>query len=58
VTIASVSYFYMSNIHTLSAIFALPLASDAMMAARRAHAIEVVLGYLRPDRSSESLAAN
>ena len=48
ITVAGVSYFYMSNIHTLSAIFAQPLAADAGMAARRAHAVEVVLGYLRP----------
>jgi AcrR family transcriptional regulator len=48
ITIAGISYFYMSNIHTLSAIFAKPLAEDANMAARRAHAVEVVLGFLRP----------
>jgi AcrR family transcriptional regulator len=54
ITIAGVSYFYMSNIHTLSAIFALPLTDDKLMAARRAHAVDVVLGYLRPE---ESLAA-
>jgi AcrR family transcriptional regulator len=54
ITIAGLSYFYLSNIHTLSVIFDAPLASDEAMAARRAHAIEVVLGYLRP---CESLAA-
>ena len=48
ITIAGISYFYMSNIHTLSAIFEAPLAADSEMAARRAHGIEVVLGYLRP----------
>ena len=48
ITIAGVSYFYMSNIHTLSVIFDQPLTEDAGMAARRAHAVEVVLGYLRP----------
>ena len=48
ITIAAISYFYMSNIHTLSVIFDAPLAADPGMAARRAHAIEVVLGYLRP----------
>jgi AcrR family transcriptional regulator len=48
ITIASLSYFYLSNIHTLSIIFDAPLAADASMDARRAHAIEVVLGYLRP----------
>ena len=57
ITVAGVSYVYMSNIHTFSVVFDLPLASEPMMAARRAHAIEVVLGYLRPDQATESLAA-
>ena len=48
ITIAGVTYFYLSNIHTLSVIFDKPLTGDAQMAERRAHAIEVVLGYLRP----------
>ena len=48
ITIAGISYFYLSNIHTLSVIFDAPLASDEGMAVRRAHAIEAVLGYLRP----------
>ena len=50
ITVAGVSYVYMSNVHTFSVVFDLPLASEPMMAARRAHAIEVVLGYLRPAR--------
>jgi AcrR family transcriptional regulator len=54
ITIAGVSYFYLSNIHTLSVVFAAPLASEAATAARRAHAIEVILGYLRP---GDALAA-
>lgn len=48
ITATGVSYFYLSNIHTLSVVFDAPLASDEAMASRRAHAIEVVLGYLRP----------
>ena len=48
ITIAGISYFYMSNIHTLSVIFDAPLADEAQMATRRAHGIAVVLGYLRP----------
>jgi TetR/AcrR family transcriptional regulator len=50
ITVAGVSYVYMSNVHTFSVVFDLPLASEPMMAARRTHAIEVVLGYLRPAR--------
>ncbi len=48
ISIAGISYFYMSNIHTLSVIFDAPLDDEAAMAARRRHAVEVVLGYLRP----------
>lgn len=48
ISIAGLSYFYLSNIHTLSVIFEAPLGADESMAARRDHAIEVVLGYLRP----------
>jgi AcrR family transcriptional regulator len=51
ITVAALTYFYLSNIHTLSVIFDAPLASDPSMATRRAHAIEVVLGYLRPGES-------
>jgi TetR/AcrR family transcriptional regulator len=51
ITIAGLSYFYLSNIHTLSIIFDSPLASDGNMAKRKAHAIEVVLGYLSPGES-------
>jgi AcrR family transcriptional regulator len=48
ITIAGISYFYMSNIHTLSVIFDAALDREPAMAERRAHAIAVVLGYLRP----------
>jgi AcrR family transcriptional regulator len=48
ITIAGISYFYMSNIHTLSVVFGAELHGDAEMNARRAHAVEVVPGYLRP----------
>jgi AcrR family transcriptional regulator len=48
ITIASVGYFYFSNIHTLSTIFARDFASDAERKTRHDHALEVVLGYLRP----------
>jgi TetR/AcrR family transcriptional regulator len=48
ITLTGVSYFYLSNIHTLSVVFGARLAEEAAMERRRAHAIEVVLGYLRP----------
>jgi AcrR family transcriptional regulator len=47
ISIAALSYFYFSNIHTLSVIFARRLDSPAEMAKRRAHAVEVILGFLR-----------
>jgi len=48
VTIVGVSYFYLSNIHTLSVVFGRKLTEEKAMAERRGHAVEVVLGYLRP----------
>jgi AcrR family transcriptional regulator len=48
ITIVAVGHFYCANIHTLSAILGEDLASDAALALREAHAVEVVLGYLRP----------
>jgi len=48
ISIAALGYFYLSNRHTLSTIFAIDLGSDAAREARQAHLIEVVMGYLRP----------
>ena len=48
ITIASVGYFYFSNIHTLSTIFARDFSSAPELATRHDHAVAVVLGYLRP----------
>jgi AcrR family transcriptional regulator len=47
ISIAGLSYFYFSNIHTLSVIFDKALSSEAELAARRAHVEEVILGFLR-----------
>jgi TetR/AcrR family transcriptional regulator len=47
ISIAGVSYFYFSNIHTLSVIFAVPLESAKSITARRTHVEDVILGYLR-----------
>lgn len=46
VTIASVSYFYLSNSATLGVIFVRNLRSPRSLAERRRHVVEVVLGYL------------
>jgi AcrR family transcriptional regulator len=47
ISIAGVSYFYFSNIHTLSVIFDVALESEGEMAARRRHVEDVIMGYLR-----------
>ena len=51
ISIAALSYFYLSNNHTLSAIFGRDLGATEAQAHRRRHAVEVVLGFLRPDDS-------
>jgi AcrR family transcriptional regulator len=48
ISIAGVAYFYFSNIHTLSTIFARDLNSAASLAERERHVTDVILGYLRP----------
>ena len=49
VSFAGLSFFYYSNIHTLSVIFGRDLQSDAAIAERRAHVIEFALRALRPE---------
>jgi len=48
VTIVALGHFYVANRHTLSAVLEADLASEAALAEREAHAVGVVLGYLRP----------
>jgi AcrR family transcriptional regulator len=50
ISIAALSYFYLGNNHTLSAVFGRDLASDAARRDRLAHMTDVILGYLRPGR--------
>ena len=45
--IAGLSYFFFSNVHTLSVIFDVPLDSPREMTCARRHAVDVILGYLR-----------
>jgi AcrR family transcriptional regulator len=47
ISIAALSYFYLSNHHTLTAIFGQPLMSARAHRERLAHVCEVVLGYVR-----------
>jgi len=46
VSIAGLAYFYLSNNHTLSAIFGRSLMTAAALDERHAHITAVVLGYL------------
>jgi len=48
ITLLAVGHFYAANLHTLSAIFGTPLGTEAALAVREAHVVEVVLGWLRP----------
>ena len=48
ITIAGLSYFYLSNQHTLSAIFGRSLMSPRARRDRLLHMTDVVLSYLRP----------
>lgn len=48
VSIAALSYFYFSNRATLSNAFGRAFDSPAARRARRAHVVEVILGYVRP----------
>ncbi|WP_159588991.1 TetR/AcrR family transcriptional regulator [Chelativorans xinjiangense] len=47
ISIAALGYFYVSNNATLSVIFDTDLSSNAHIAAREAHAVEMVLDHLR-----------
>ena len=51
ITISALGYFYLSNQHTLGAIYQTDLSKPERIAARADHIVEVVLGYLRPPRA-------
>lgn len=55
ISIAGLSFFYFSNIHTLSKIFGEKLDTRAAIAERRAHLLDFVMRSLRAD-SAESRA--
>jgi TetR/AcrR family transcriptional regulator len=48
ITISGLGYFYLSNQHTLGTVFRSDLVTEAQIAAREKHIVDVVLGYLRP----------
>ena len=48
VSIAGLSYFYFANSATLSAAFDRALMNTAELKRRRAHVVDVIVGYVRP----------
>jgi len=46
ISIAALSYFYLSNAHTLSAIFGRSLLSQRALNERLSHSCDVILGYV------------
>jgi len=46
ISIAGLAYFYLSNNHTLSAIFGRDLMAPKALSQRLSHVIEVVMGYV------------
>ncbi len=48
ISIAGLSYFYLSNQHSLSWIFSQNFAVPRRLAKRREHIVDVIMGYLRP----------
>jgi AcrR family transcriptional regulator len=48
ISIAGLSYFYFANAATLSTAFDRVLMSAAELKRRRAHAVDVIVGYVRP----------
>jgi AcrR family transcriptional regulator len=47
ISLTALSHFYLANAHTLSVIFGRDLLTEKAIAEREAHAVEVILGYLR-----------
>jgi AcrR family transcriptional regulator len=54
ISIAGLAYFYLSNKHTLGAVFGRDLMAPGALAERLAHMTEVVLGYVRNPAIAES----
>ncbi|WP_042695776.1 TetR family transcriptional regulator, partial [Azospirillum sp. B506] len=48
ISIAGLSYFYLSNVHTLSVIFGRDLLAEPAKEERLSHMVELVLQSLRP----------
>jgi AcrR family transcriptional regulator len=58
ISIAGLAYFYLSNNHTLSAIFGRELMTPAAHEERLAHMCAVILAYVAAPAASASVSAN
>jgi TetR/AcrR family transcriptional regulator len=47
ISMSGLAYFYLSNRHSLSWIFDQPLDEPKRLQQRRAHVVDVILGYLQ-----------
>jgi TetR/AcrR family transcriptional regulator len=56
ITISGLSYFYISNAHTLTFIFNEDLLAEERLARREQHIVEVVLGYLEAGRAKDAVS--
>ena len=54
ISIAGLAYFYLSNNHTLAAIFGRELMTPAAHAARLDHMCAVIVGYVAAPATSEA----
>ncbi len=52
ISIAALGFFYLSNQYTLSTIFDRPLGDAAHLKRRRDHVVDMVLAYVKAERSS------
>ena len=53
ISIVGLGYFFLSNRHSLGVVFDTDLFQGDMLATRRRHIENIILGYLRPDTGSQ-----
>ena len=56
ISMAALCFFYVGNIHTLSALFERDFNRPDLLQERRRHVTDFVLGYLRPEEKAATKA--
>jgi AcrR family transcriptional regulator len=56
ISMAALCFFYVGNIHTLSALFERDFNRPELLQQRREHVIDFVLGYLQPEQKPAQVA--